>query len=132
MQLATFDRGDFRESDEKLTNKRWMRKEGRLKRPDGCKSPLVSYLGSLNLLEPQIAKRFEAGTEEDRAAAQALLRKLEWRTAPPPCLRLSEAESYLAPNLQNQSAYTSMSPSQPVPSKSGIDRGLQSQKETLL
>src|SRR6266480_2100876 len=47
---------------------------------------LVSSLVSLNLFKPRIAKRFEAGAEEDRAVAQAI--KLGCRLAPPSHLRL--------------------------------------------
>jgi hypothetical protein len=47
---------------------------------------LVSSRVPLNLFEPRIAKRFEAGAEEDRAVAQAV--KLGCRLAPPSHLRL--------------------------------------------
>jgi hypothetical protein len=57
----------------------------------------VSSFSSPNLFEPRIAKRFEAGAEEDRADAQAV--KLGCRLAPPSRLRLCEAESYPAQNL---------------------------------
>src|SRR6266496_166273 len=54
------------------------------KRPAG--PWLVSSLIPVNLFEPRIAKRFEAGAEEDRAVAQA--KKLGCRLAPPSHLRL--------------------------------------------
>src|SRR5438552_17361558 len=47
---------------------------------------LVSSLVSLNLFEPRIAKRFEAGAEVDRAVAQVL--KLGCRLVPPSYLWL--------------------------------------------
>ena len=61
---------------------------------------LVSCPVGLNLFEPQIGQRFEAGEEEDRAVAQASVRKLDCRLAPPPRLRLCEAEPYLAQNYE--------------------------------
>jgi hypothetical protein len=61
---------------------------------------LVSFLVPPNLFKPRIAKRFEAGAEEDRAVAQAI--KLGCRLAPPSQLRLCEAESYPAQNLSNK------------------------------
>jgi hypothetical protein len=63
---------------------------------------------SLNLFEPQIAKRFEAGAEEDRAVAQAL--KLGCRLAPPSHLRLVKPNRIQRKIYPTKSAHTSMSP----------------------
>src|SRR5439155_11672954 len=68
---------------------------------------LVSSLFPLNLFEPSIAKRFEAGAEEDRAVAQAV--KLGCRLAPP-CLRLVKPNRIQRRTYPTTSAHTSMSP----------------------
>src|SRR2546421_9502278 len=69
---------------------------------------LVSSLVPLNLFEPRIAKRFEAGAEEDRAVAQAL--KLGCRLAPPSHLRLVKPNRIQRKIYPTKSAHTSMSP----------------------
>src|SRR5438067_7733046 len=76
------------------------------KRPTG--PWLVSSLVPLNLFEPRIAKRFEAGAEEDRAVAQAL--KLGCRLAPPSHLRLVKPNRIQRKIYPTKSAHTSMSP----------------------
>src|SRR5437763_841639 len=76
------------------------------KRPAG--PWLVSSLVPLNLFEPRIAKRFEAGAEEDRAVAQAL--KLGCRLAPPSHLRLVKPNRIQRKIYRRKSAHTSMSP----------------------
>ena len=62
----------------------------------------------LNLFEPRIAKRFEAGAEEDRAVAQAI--KLGCRLAPPSHLRLVKPNRIQRKIYPTKSAHTSMSP----------------------
>src|SRR5438093_5981639 len=69
---------------------------------------LVSSLFLLNLFEPRIAKRFEAGAEEDRAVAQAV--KLGCRLAPPSHLRLVKPNRIQRKIYPTKSAHTSMSP----------------------
>src|SRR5213083_2943673 len=69
---------------------------------------LVSSHSPLNLFEPRIAKRFEAGAEEDRAVAQAL--KLGCRLAPPSHLRLVKPNRIQRKIYPTKSAHTSMSP----------------------
>src|SRR5437899_8367117 len=69
---------------------------------------LVSSLVPLDLFEPRIAKRFEAGAEEDRAVAQAL--KLGCRLAPPSHLRLVKPNRIQRKIYRRKSAHTSMSP----------------------
>jgi hypothetical protein len=54
----------------------------------------------LNLFEPQIAKRFEAGAEEDRAVAQA--KKLGCRLAPPSHLWLVKPNRIQRKSIQEQ------------------------------
>src|SRR5437762_13502306 len=68
----------------------------------------VSSLVPLNLFEPRIAKRFEAGAEEDRAVAQAI--KLGCRLAPPSHLRLVKPNRIQRKIYPTKSAHTSMSP----------------------
>ena len=55
-----------------------------------------------------MAKRFEAGAEEDRAVAQAL--KLGCRLAPPSHLRLVKSNRIQRKIYPRKSAHTSMSP----------------------
>src|SRR5437667_5351924 len=75
----------------------------------GDRAPwLVSSLFPLNLFEPPMAKRFEAGAEEDRAVAQAL--KLGCRLAPPSHLRLVKSNRIQRKIYPRKSAHTSMSP----------------------
>src|SRR5438552_15497990 len=69
---------------------------------------LVSSLVPLNLFEPLMAKRFEAGAEEDRAVAQAV--KLGCRLAPPSHLRLVKPNRIQRKIHPRKSAHTSMSP----------------------
>src|SRR5437879_162010 len=69
---------------------------------------LVTSLVPLNLFDPRIAKRFEAGAEEDRAVAQAL--KLGCRLAPPSHLRLVKPNRIQRKIYRRKSAHTSMSP----------------------
>src|SRR5437867_8235944 len=69
---------------------------------------LVSSHSPLNLFEPRIAKRFEAGAEEDRAVAQAM--KLGCRLAPPSHLRLVKPNRIQRKIYPTKSAHTSMSP----------------------
>ena len=69
---------------------------------------LVSSLIPSNLFDPRIAKRFEAGTEEDRAVAQAM--KLGCRLAPPSHLRLVKPNRIQRKIYPRASAHTSMSP----------------------
>src|SRR5204863_6437723 len=69
---------------------------------------LVSSLVLPKLFEPRIAKRFEAGAEEDRAVAQAL--KLGCRLAPPSHLRLVKPNRIQRKIYPTKSAHTSMSP----------------------
>src|SRR5438094_10558118 len=69
---------------------------------------LVSSLVLPKLFEPRIAKRFEAGAEEDRAVAQAL--KLGCRLAPPSHLRLVKPNRIKRRTYPTTSAHTSMSP----------------------
>jgi hypothetical protein len=69
---------------------------------------LVSFFVPLNLFEPQSAKRFEAGAEEDRAVAQAI--KLGCRLAPPSHLRLVKPNRIRRKIYRRKSAHTSMSP----------------------
>src|SRR5437762_9612157 len=69
---------------------------------------LVSSLVPLNLFEPRIAKRFEAGAEEDRAVAQAI--KLGCRLAPPSHLQLVKPNRIQRKIYSEKSAHTSMSP----------------------
>src|SRR5947207_3897106 len=69
---------------------------------------LVSSLVPLNLFEPRIAKRFEAGAEEDRAVAQAI--KLGCRLAPPCHLRLVKPNRIQRKIYPTKSAHTSLSP----------------------
>src|SRR5437763_15699905 len=76
------------------------------KRPAG--PWLVSSLFPSNLFEPRIAKRFEAGAEEDRAVAQAV--KLGCRLAPPSHLRLVKPNRIQRKIYPTKSAHTSMSP----------------------
>jgi hypothetical protein len=89
-----------------------------LLQPRGCGAPpiigrrtgpwLVSSLVLPNLFEPRIAKRFEAGAEEDRAVAQAI--KLGCRLAPPSHLRLVKPNRIQRKIYPTKSAHTSMSP----------------------
>src|SRR5207248_11105313 len=81
---------------------------------------LVSSLVPLNLFEPRIAKRFEAGAEEDRAVDQAL--KLGCRLAPPSHLRLVKPNRIQLKIYRRKSPHTSMPPTprvleKPNPSK---------------
>jgi hypothetical protein len=69
---------------------------------------LVSSLIAPNLFKPRIAKRFEAGAEEDRADAQAV--KLGCRLAPPSRLRLVKPNRIQRKIYPTKSAHTSMSP----------------------
>src|SRR5205809_7055809 len=69
---------------------------------------LVSSLVLPKLFEPRIAKRFEAGAEEDRAVAQAI--KLGCRLAPPSHLRLVKPNRIQRKIYPTKSAHTSMSP----------------------
>src|SRR5438105_12948861 len=69
---------------------------------------LVSSLVPLNLFEPRIAKRFEAGAEEDHAVAQAL--KLGCRLARPSHLRLLNPNRIQRTIYRSNSAHTSMTP----------------------
>jgi len=70
-----------------------------------------------------MAKRFEAGAEEDRAVAQAL--KLGCRLAPPSHLRLVKPNRIQRKTYPRKSAHTSMSP-MPVSSKSQPSRQFES------
>src|SRR6266480_1785291 len=83
------------------------------KRPAG--PWLVSSLIPVNLFEPRIAKRFEAGAEEDRAVAQA--KKLGCRLAPPSHLRLVKPNRIQRKIYPGKSAHTSMSPTSGCPRK---------------
>jgi hypothetical protein len=74
----------------------------------GAAQWLVSSLIPSNLFDPRIAKRFEAGTEEDRAVAQAM--KLGCRLAPPSHLRLVKPNRIQRKIYPRASAHTSMSP----------------------
>src|SRR5438552_18811508 len=69
---------------------------------------LVSSLVALNLFKPPIAKRFEAGAEEDRAVAQAI--KLGCRLAPSSHLRLVKPNRIQRRTYPTTSAHASMSP----------------------
>src|SRR5947207_11693127 len=69
---------------------------------------LVSSFVPLSLFEPRIAKRFEAGAEEDRAVAQAI--KLGCRLAPPSHLRLVKPNRIQRKIYPTKSVHTSMSP----------------------
>src|SRR5438094_6115272 len=69
---------------------------------------LVSSLVLPKLFKPRIAKRFEAGAEEDRAVAQA--KKLGCRLAPPSHLRLVKPNRIQRKIYPTKSAHTSMSP----------------------
>src|SRR5436189_4886305 len=69
---------------------------------------LVSSLVLPKLFEPRIAKRFEAGAEEDRAVAQAI--KLGCRLAPPSHLRLVKPNRIQRKIYPTKSAHTSLSP----------------------
>ena len=69
---------------------------------------LVSSLVLPKLFEPRIAKRFEAGAEEDRAVAQAI--KLGCRLAPPSHLRLVKPNRIERKIYPTKSAHTSLSP----------------------
>jgi hypothetical protein len=85
------------------TSEYWQHPNGRLIEPW-----LVSSFVPLNLFEPRIAKRFEAGAEEDRAVAQAI--KLGCRLAPPSHLRLVKPNRIQRKIYPTKSAHTSMSP----------------------
>jgi hypothetical protein len=69
---------------------------------------LVSSLVLPKLFEPRIAKRFEAGAEEDRAVAQAI--KLGSRLAPASHLRLVKPNRIQRKIYPTKSAHTSLSP----------------------
>jgi len=90
---------------------------------------LVSSLIPLNLFEPRIAKRFEAGAEEDRAVAQA--KKLGCRLTPPSHLRLVKPNRIQRKIYPEKSAHTSMSPMSGCPRKADRSSGPTQTKQNM-